>query len=398
MSSGVASRPRDAPIPTTKSEITPVPRLRRNDRRPSPVQRGVVEIRRPPLGEPPQQVPPRPAGQAGDEQREDPPHARCVRATAVLQASGVVAEGQVLHVEEHGHQAGTEEPGGDTGDDHGQPEGRRQPGIAVTGGVGLLDGAASLWQALLDQWPRVPRTLADPGLPPVARSSEPALHGGAPRGAAWTGQGTLAPAGRPDIVVAVSLWSTLAVYAARAAHHWLTSPSAARLACRRGPASGLTCQPAQGGGWVLLKHCPQREPALACIRWPTLALSWPRQRGRWRVTMIPLRTGVRSAPTRSPRLPALLSGRRVAARRASGNSGGTGCALISAPTTLRRRAGRRRLLAAPRGRARRRGRSAATAAGASTTTPPGPWGRPAAVTWGAGECHGPPPGPGWRKG
>ena len=319
-------------MPMTTSEITDVPRQRRNDSRPSPCPDRVVDLRRLVLGVPAQQEPRDPAEHAGDQQRAHPAEVRGLL-DSVLQGSGVIAERRVLHVEQDQHHQRAEQAGGNPGQDHQHPEPGGENAGAVAGDVRLLHRAAAGRQPLPDQRLRVPRSLADPDLPPVARSAEPAPCAGVPRPAAWTGHGTLTPAGRPDTEVrAVSSRSTRVVPAARTAHHWLTPLSGARLACRRvqrpdSPASQLRV--AAGSCSSIARNVNRRSP----IRWPTPASPAASARRR-RVRMIPLRTGLRSAPTRSPRLPSAV-GAAGAARSASGSSGGTGCALISAPMTIR---------------------------------------------------------------
>jgi hypothetical protein len=96
---GAASRPIEALMPMTTSEITDVPRQRQKDNRPSPVHSASSISEGSPRGIPAQQEPGDAAERARDQQRADPPDRGSVLHT-LLQAAGVVAERRVLHVEE----------------------------------------------------------------------------------------------------------------------------------------------------------------------------------------------------------------------------------------------------------------------------------------------------------
>jgi hypothetical protein len=170
----------------TTSEITDVPRQRRNDSRPVAVPHRLVELRRLALGVPPQQEPRHSAEYAGDQQRDDPPRRGCLL-HAVLQAAFVVAERGVLHVEQDRHHQRAEQAGGDAGQHHHHPEPGGEDARAVAGDVRLLHRPAAGRHALLEQRLRAPHALADPGRPPAPHGAEPARRAGAAFAAAGTG-------------------------------------------------------------------------------------------------------------------------------------------------------------------------------------------------------------------
>jgi hypothetical protein len=102
---------------------------------------------------PAQQVPGHPAEYPGRQQRDEPPEV--VRPLyRGLERPAVVAEGGVLHAEQQQHHQVGEQPGRDPRDRHQHPEPQGERGVAVTGRVRLLGGAAARRHSPLDQWRR----------------------------------------------------------------------------------------------------------------------------------------------------------------------------------------------------------------------------------------------------
>src|SRR6266704_6041567 len=74
-----------------------------------------------------------------------------LRLGAVLQAAFVVAERGVLHVEQDRHHQRAEQPGGDAGQHHHQPEPGSEDAGSAAGDVRLLHRSAAGRHALLQQ-------------------------------------------------------------------------------------------------------------------------------------------------------------------------------------------------------------------------------------------------------